>query len=110
MEKLNYGTAYTAFSRVSEDKDWCLAEAIPFERLEYLYRHSKKKLRENGEKRLAKLSETFVKKNMCSKSDYLDLIREIDFFCNDGIQDAHCSKSYKDWSCVYHTQNWSDPK
>ena len=31
--KISYGLAYTALSRVSEDEDWCLAEAIPFERL-----------------------------------------------------------------------------
>ena len=58
MEKLNYGTAYTAFSR------------------EYLNRHPKKKLRKKEEKRLT----NFVKKNMCSKFDYLDLIKGNRFF------------------------------
>ena len=41
MEKLAYGTAFTAFSRVTEDSDWYLAKPIPFERSEYLNRHPK---------------------------------------------------------------------
>ncbi|XP_066921518.1 uncharacterized protein [Clytia hemisphaerica] len=35
MEQLNCGTSYTAFSRVTQDEDWCLAESVPFSRLEY---------------------------------------------------------------------------
>ncbi|XP_057294620.1 uncharacterized protein LOC130623148 [Hydractinia symbiolongicarpus] len=36
MEALNLGMTYTAFSRCSEDVDWCLASPIPFSRLEYI--------------------------------------------------------------------------
>ena len=42
MEAKIYGTAYTAFSRVTEDADWCIAEPVPFKRLEYLNKHPKK--------------------------------------------------------------------
>ena len=101
MEKLCYGLAYTALSRVSEDEDWCLAEAIPFERLQYLNRHPKKKVREHEENRLKAMSEIFVSKNKCSVSDYLNLLKQIDIFCNDGISDAVCQDGNQ-CSCVYH--------
>ena len=64
-EKLCYGTAYTGFSRPSEDTDWCLAEAIPFERLEYINRHPKRKTRQEEESRLKQLSEETVRKYAC---------------------------------------------
>lgn len=32
--------AYTAFSRVSEDMDWCLANDISADRLLYINKHS----------------------------------------------------------------------
>ena len=101
MEKLAYGTAYTAFSRVTEDSDWCLAEPIPFERLEYLNRHPKKKVREAEEKRLAKLSEVTISNNKCSQSQYIKLLQEIDEFCNDGVMDAVCTET-GECSCIYH--------
>ena len=87
MEKFCYGHTYTAISRVSEDEDWCLSEAIPYERLEYLNRHPKRKVREYEENRLRSMSEKFIKENNCTALDYLALLSEIDAFCNDGISD-----------------------
>ena len=100
MEKLNYGTAYTAFSRVSEDADWCLAESIPFERLDYLSRHPQKKKRETEENRLKNLSQKFCTDNNCTVLECLNLLLQIDLFCDDGIQDHVCSNGIP-CSCIY---------
>ena len=101
MEKLCYGTAYTAFSRVTEDSDWCLAAPIPFERLEYLNRHPKKRVRETEEKRLLKLTQSTVQENQCTIQEYLNLLDDIDKFCDDGIEDAVCGNT-NNCSCVFH--------
>ena len=91
MEQLNCGTSYTAFSRVTQDEDWCLAEPIPFERLEYLNRNPQLKLRKEEEKRLQNLSAKTMSENMCSIEQYLQLLQEIDLFCDDGISDSDCT-------------------
>ena len=101
MEKLCYGTAYTAFSRVTEDSDWCLADPIPFERLEYLNRHPKKRVRETEEKRLMNLSQHTVQENQCTIKEYLNLLAAIDEFCDDGIVDALCENT-SNCHCVFH--------
>ena len=105
MEAKNYGTAYTAFSRVTEDADWCIAEPVPFERLEYLNRHPKKKVRQAEEKQLKLLSEKTIQENPCSIDQYLDLIREIDVYCNDGIQDSFCHNQSDKCRCILHSHN-----
>ena len=76
-------------------------EPIPFERLEYINRHPKKKVREAEEKRLIQLSEHTVDRHQCSIKEYLELLAAIDEFCNDGITDAVCDDG-SDCSCVYH--------
>ncbi|XP_066910881.1 uncharacterized protein [Clytia hemisphaerica] len=91
MEQLNCGTSYTAFSRVTQDEDWCLAESIPFERLEYINRHPQLKLRKKEEERLQTLSKKTISENTCSIQEYLNLLREVDLFCDDGISDADCT-------------------
>ena len=58
MEQTNCGTSYTAFSRVTQDEDWCLAEPIPFERLEYINRNPQLRFRKEEEKRLQRLLQT----------------------------------------------------
>ena len=93
MEQLNCGTSYTAFSRVTQDEDWCLAEAIPFERLEYINRNPQLKLRKEEEKRLHELSQKTISDNTCSIEQYLELMQQVDSFCDDGIFDAICTKS-----------------
>ncbi|XP_066924594.1 uncharacterized protein [Clytia hemisphaerica] len=103
MEAKNYGTAYTTFSRVTEDADWCIAEPIPFERLEYLNRQPKRKVRQAEEKRLKSLSEKTIRENPCSIEQYLLLIQEIDAFCDDGIQDSRCYKNAVQCRCVLHS-------
>ena len=92
MEKLCYGTSYTAFSRCTKESDWCLAEEVPFERLAYINRHPKKTTRFKGEQQLIELSKATYLKHKCTKQEYLNLLRDIDEFCNDGINDAICRK------------------
>ena len=88
MEKLNLGTAYTAFSRVSEETDFCLAQKVPYERLEYINRHPQMIKRLNEEKRLLALAEDTYRRYSCSENEYVNLLGEIDDFCNDGIRDS----------------------
>ena len=83
--------SYTAFSRVTQDEDWCLAESIPFSRLEYLNRNPQLKLRKEEEQRLKNLSVKTTSEHMCSIEQYLQLLREVDAFCDDGINDANCT-------------------
>ena len=92
MEKLNLGTAYTAFSRVCEEKDFCLAEKIPFERLEYINRHPQMKKRLEEEKRLLALAESTYDRYSCSELQYITLLTSIDDFCDDGIRDSESNK------------------
>ena len=95
---------YTAFSRVSEDGNWCLAEGIPFDRIEHLNRHPQKKLRKAEEKRLKQLSETLVDDNKCTVLEYLQLLHEIDVFSDDDIHDTLCPKFPDKCSYIYHSQ------
>lgn len=77
MEALNLGMTYTAFSRCSEDVDWCLASPIPFSRLEYINKHPQIKARLEEEKRLIGLSNQTCN-NSCSQIEYLTLLEELE--------------------------------
>ena len=90
---------------MTEDADWCIAEPIPFERLEYLNRHPKKKLRQAEEERLKALSKKTIRQNSCSIDQYLNLIQEIDAFCNDGVQDSLCHNNPNECRCIIHSFN-----
>ena len=94
------GLIYTAFSRVSEDTDWCLAQDIPNERLMYINQHPQMKYRLKEEDRLNKLSETTFDNKRCTSNEYKLLIQQIDAYCDDEITDAICTK---DRTCIYHT-------
>ena len=101
MESRAPGLTYTAFSRVSEDTDWCLAQDIPNERLMYINQHPQMKYRLKEEDRLNKLSETTFDNKRCTSNEYKLLIQQIDAYCDDEITDAICTKD--NCTCIYHT-------
>ena len=102
MEQTAPGLSYTAFSRVSEDTDWCLAEDIPNDRLLYINQHPQMKFRIKEEARLNTLSEKTLNENQCSYNMYLSLLQEIDTYCNDNITDAVCAR--ENCACVFHNE------
>ena len=102
MEKVNLGTAYTAFSRVCDDKDWCLAEKIPFERLPYINRHPQMEKRLLGEQQLNKLGNTTADRYSGTLHEYIKLLQEIDEIADDGIADSICNDKIDSCSCCIH--------
>ena len=103
MEKQNLGQAYTAFSRCSEDTEWAIDEPITWSRLECINEHKNMKARLYEEQRLKNLSKKTIEKNPCSRDDYLNLVSEIDEFCQDGIQDSICNNVTGTCRCCYHS-------
>jgi len=88
MEQLNLGTTYTALSRCEKESDWCLVENIPQERLLYINDHPQMKGRQIEENRLKGLSKQTVlayNKYATDNQAYIDLLKEMDLFCDDGI-------------------------
>ena len=103
MEQLCLGLSYTAFSRCQEEQDWCLVDAIPWERLSYINQHPQQQKRKRELERIESLSENTMKRYNITPRKFLDLLQELDEFVNDGINDAICSepKPCKCIACVY---------
>ena len=101
MEKNNLGTAYTAFSRCERERNWCLVEPLNQERLLYIKRHPRMKARQDEEKRLNLLSDKTVIKYNITIENYIDLLKELDKLCNDGINDAVCASPTLNCPCAF---------
>ena len=88
MEKLILGIAYTAISRVKEDTNFALAQGIPLERLQYVNTHPQMAKRKAEATRLESLAKKTYEKYSCTQEEYINLLREFDIACADGIQDS----------------------
>jgi len=102
MEALNLGITYTAFSRCESDSNWCLVEKLPQDRLLYINEHPNMKQRHEEEKRLKQLSEqTLIKYGkFIDVQQYVNLLRQLDQFCNDGIIDSRCAAPNSSCCCI----------
>ena len=90
MENGSLGTTYTALSRVDKDKNWCLVDQINFSRLECINNNKGMEKRNKEEERLRTLSKKTIAENDVSEEEYLQLLQEVDTFCNDSIFDSQC--------------------
>ncbi|XP_057310732.1 uncharacterized protein LOC130648690 [Hydractinia symbiolongicarpus] len=103
MEKNNLGTAYTAFSRCEKERNWALVEPITQERLLYVNTHPRMKARQEEEQRLKALSNETIKKFDITIVKYINLLKDLDEFCDDDIEDAVCPSPSADCSCIICT-------
>ena len=101
MEQLSLGLAYTAFSRCQRDTDWCLVDLLPRDRLTYINKHPLMKTRQGELARLQALSTKTVAKFDMTESKFMYLLRQIDTYANNGINDAICLKQ-KPCNCCLH--------
>ena len=100
FETLCPGTTYTGLSRVDRNSSWALVEKIDWARLNTINNHSTIQKRCDEDERLTKRHKDTLSKFDTSKHEFLNLITEIDRFCNDGIYDSICNIQ-KDCSCIY---------
>ena len=111
MESLNLGLTYVALSRVQTETDMALVEPIPQDRLLYINNHPHMKGRIEEDQRLLKLSEETVSQYLPYADDieaYLNLLREMDDLCEDGITDSVCDNISDNCKCVIcHCENLS---
>ena len=102
MENRNLGQAYTAFSRASNDMAWCIQDTFPFSRLQAINKHKGMKQRIEEEDRLRELEKETKRNYTISTKEYINLILEIDSYCNDGIHDAVCLNNTGQCTCCLH--------
>ena len=101
MEAKNLGLGYTALSRVCEFFDFALHKRIPWERLEYINHHIQMKSRKDEERRLKHLEQQTMSNLEITQQDYINLLREIDNYCSDGVYDSFCTDVSEKCTCVY---------
>ena len=92
FEILCPGTTYTGISRVDKDSSWALVDKIDKTRLDVINGHSAIQKRRDEDLRLKELHNITVEKFNITKAEFLDLIREVDAFCDDSINDAICNR------------------
>ena len=107
METLNLGISYTAFSRCEKEENWCLVEKLPLDRLTYINEHPHMQERHNEEKRLNELSDTTIEhySKFLDSAQYIQLLRQFDQVCNDGISTSICSESQEACPCLSCTDH-----
>lgn len=101
FENLCPALTYTALSRVSKEENWCLVEKVPADRLLAINRNSAFKHRLPEEQRIHALSELTMQTygHFQHPNHYLDILRELDEYCNDGISCSTCENVSR-CSCV----------
>ena len=100
MEAHCLGLAYTAFSRVEKERNYSLVQPIPEQRLMYVNTHKRMKSRQEEEKRLRELSQKTIEKYNITTEKYIELLQELDEYCNDGITDSQCLHPSENCKCI----------
>ena len=102
MEKLNLGISYTAFSRCGKEENWCLVEKLPLDRLNYINEHPHMNERHEEEKRLIQISDNTIRNHSqyLDSCHYINLLRQFDQLCNDGIFTSICPNDKNDCHCL----------
>ena len=100
FENLCPGTTYTGLSRVDKNSSWALVDKIDWSRLSIINNHATIKRRRDEDDRLKKLHDVTCNRFAITKTQYLDLIKEVDSFCNDGYHDAVCNSKSSNCNCI----------
>ena len=113
FENLSPGTTYVGLSRVDKNSAWTLVDTIDWTRLSSINNHETILKRRIEDIRLKKLHEETIATHAISKEEYLQLLKDIDDFCNQSannedeiellaqpINDAICSSDNPKCKCV----------
>ena len=100
FENLAPGTTYIGLSRVDKNSSWALVEKIDWPRLNIINNHTIINKRRIEDKRLRLLHDETVCRNNITKAEFIDLLYNVDIFCNDSFNDAVCDHQNADCICI----------
>ncbi len=106
FENLCPGTTYVGLSRVDKNSAWTLVDTIDWTRLSSINSHDTILKRRVEDVRLKNLHNETIAKHAISEKEYLQLLRDIDDFCNNEssdqppIYDSMCQSDDPKCSCV----------
>ena len=104
FENLCPGTTYVGMSRVDKNSAWALVDTIDWTRLSSINSHDTIMKWRIKDARLKQLHGETVAKHRVTKEEYIELLREIDNFCNreknEPLYDSICTSNDPKCSCV----------